>query len=215
MLLVLICYLSTIAYSSDESTKEKLVIGARIGPAIPSAEIANVYNILQNNDVSTAYETAASLGYTLTANARIGLSDNFSLSGGISFVEFPGQEMKLTDSLGHRYDLTTSTIFIPITAGFSWLPFHSILVPIIHVEGLLNYRKSIVSDGNIVSDLLNPGMPVEPEATRLGAQIGATLEIDLGIRPQIDVTYVFSNLVGKQPGELDKNYLTISVGIIF
>lgn len=214
LLLALLFSVPASTMAQDENTKEKLVIGARIGPAIPSAEVANVYDILVNDDVGAAYETATKLGYSLAANARIGLSNTFSLSGGISFVQFPGQSMTLTDSLGHRYDLTTSTVFVPITAGISWLPIHSVLVPIIHAEALLNYRKSIVSDGNIVTDLLKPGMEVDPEATRIGAQVGVTLEIDLGIRPQIDVTYVLSNLAGKKPGELDKNYLVIGIGII-
>lgn len=202
-----------LVYASD-SAAEKLVIGARVGPAIPSQEIANIYNIASNDDLGTAYQTAAKLGYMLGANARIGLSEAFSLSGGISFVQFPGQQLTLTDSVGKEYNLTTSTIFVPITAGISWLPIHSVLVPIVHAEAVLNYRKSIVSDGSIVSDLLNPGMEIEPEAVRFGAQIGLTLEIDLGIRPQLDVTYVLSNLAGREDGELPKNYLTVGIGLI-
>lgn len=202
------------ADAGDSDTKEKLVVGVRVGPAIPSEEIANVYNVLSTDDIGTAYETAARLGYALAANGRIGLSNAFSVSGGVGFVRFPGQILRLTDSVGHRYDLTTSTIFVPITVGLSWLPIHSVLVPIVHAEAMFNYRKSMVSDGTIVADLLHPGMETEPRATRIGAQVGVTLELDLGLRPQIDISYAFTNLLGKEVGELDKNYLTISVGIV-
>ncbi len=200
--------------ANDE--KEKLKIGARLGPAIPSESIADVYNQLDTSGLGAAYETAASLGWNLAAHARIGVSSNVSLSGGIGFVQFPGQDLILTDVTNQKtYHLTTSTIFVPISAGFSWLMMREAIVPIIHAEAMVNYRKSIVSDGDIVADLLSPGMTVEPEVVRFGAQVGFSLELDLGIRPQLDVTYSFTNILGKEPGELDKNYLTIGIGIVF
>ncbi len=201
-------------WSADEE-KEKIVVGARIGPAIPGEHVADIYDILNTDGLAASYETASNLGYSLAANMRIGLANALSLSGGLGFVRFPGQDLILRDSVGNTYPLTTSTVFVPITAGLSWLPIRSVLVPIVHAEAMVSYRKSIVSDGDIVSDLLDPGPELEPEATRFGAQVGLTLEIDLGIRPQLDITYALTNLIGKQEGELDKNILLVSVGIVF
>jgi hypothetical protein len=210
----LVC-ITPLRAAGDKDEKEGVVLGARVGPAIPGDKVSSIYDSLDFSDPVQSYTSASSLGYQIAANVRIGLSSAFSLSGGLGFVQFPGQELRLTDSVGRVHTFSTSTLFIPVTAGISWLPIKSLVVPIVHAEAMYSYRKVVVSDRDILSDFLKLGVELEPQTSRLGAQVGLTLEVNLGLRIQVDGTYAFTNLVGKEEGEPDNNFLLVGVGIMF
>ncbi|RPI67197.1 MAG: PorT family protein [Ignavibacteriae bacterium] len=201
--------------AGDDDNKEGLVLGIFAGPAVPSDNIANVYDILED-DLGNAYDYASSLGYTVGGKVRIGMSNSFSLSGGISFVQFPAQDLVLTDPTSSvTYTLESTTNIIPVQAGLTWLPIRSILVPYIGGHVLYTYRNTTVSNGNILEDVFDPGQEIDPTSNSFGTSLSAGLEVDLGIRPFIDLTYMWSNLTGREEGEDVKTFLTITLGLIF
>ena len=216
--LVVIGLMLTVTTNSigQDSAKEKLKVGIRVGPAIPGPGIAQVYNTLDTFGFGIAYESASSMGYTIMANGRIGMSPAFSLSGGIGFARFPNQELTMVEIANNTtHNLSSSTIIVPISAGISWLVIREGIVPVIHAEGLVSYRKTIVNGGSFLADLLLPGVELEQRVMRYGAQAGVTVELDLGIRPQLDITYAMTNLLGRPEGEASRDYLTVTVGIVF
>lgn len=201
--------------AGEDDKKEGLVLGIFAGPAVPSDNIANVYDIFED-DLGDAYSYASSLGYTIGGKVRIGMSNSFSLSGGISFVQFPSQDLVLTDPTSSvTYTMESTTNIIPVQAGLTWLPIRSILVPYIGGHVLYTYRNTTISNGNILEDVFDPGQEIDPTSNSFGASMSAGLEVDLGIRPFIDLTYMWSNLTGREEGEDVKTFLTITLGLIF
>ena len=205
---------SVVPAAAEDDNKEGLVLGLFGGPAVPSENIANVYDILED-DLGDAYDYASGLGFTLGGKMRIGLSNSLSLSGGISFVQFPGQDLRLTDTAtGFTYTLESTTNIIPVQAGLTWLPIRSVIIPYVGGHVMYTYRNTAVSNGSLLEDIFDPGQEIDPTVSSFGASLSAGMEINLGIRPFIDLTYMWSNLTGRAEGEDVKSFLTITIGLV-
>lgn len=210
---VFLLFGSVAAAAGEDDNKEGLVLGLFGGPAVPSENIANVYDILED-DLGDAYDYASGLGFTLGGKARIGLSNSLSLSGGISFVQFPAQDLRLTDSTGKTHHLESTSNIIPVQAGLTWLPIRSVIIPYIGAHAMYTYRNTAVSNGSLIEDIFEPGQEIDPTVSSFGASVSAGMEINLGIRPFIDLTYMWSNLTGRAEGEDVKSFLTITIGLV-
>jgi hypothetical protein len=205
-------------YAGDESSSESLSIGVLLGPSIPSQSINSVYDALSNGTVSSAYDVASNLGYHAAAKLRFGLSGSLSFSGGLGFVQFPGQEITI-DPQGINLTLKTVTTYVPINAGLAWVPFQGFIRPYISAEAVYTYRKVSVSENGFTQDLINQvvgGAPLEPSSGRLGAAAAIGLELNLGgLRPFVELKNTWTNLVTKEEGEPERSFLNVSVGLIF
>ena len=206
------------AQAGDESSSESLSIGVLFGPSIPSQSINSVYDVLENQNLGSAIDVASNLGYHAAAKVRFGLASSLSFSGGIGFIQFPGQEITFDDK-GVDFRLKTITTYIPINAGLAWVPFQGILRPYISAEAVYTYRRVGVSDNNFTQALINEvfkGEPLSPSSGRLGAAAGVGLELNLGgLRPFVELKNTWTNLVTKEAGEPERTFLNVSVGLIF
>lgn len=213
--MISVLMVAAISVHAADGEKEGLQLGFMVGPAIPDKAISDIYDLAKDQSLGNAYNVASNLGYDLAAKVRFGLTDNLSFSGGVMFASFPNQGLVLRDKQGRSYNLQTTTNIIPISAGIAWLPVKSVLTPFIGAHILYSFRSTTVSDGNIIRDILSPGQEVEPKVSRMGASLNAGLEFNLGITPFIDLTYVWSNLIGKEQGEAVRSFLTVNVGLMF
>lgn len=204
--------------ADDESSSESLSIGILLGPSIPSQSINSVYDVLANESLSAAYDVASNLGYHAGAKLRFGLAGSLSFSGGVGFIQFPGQQITI-DQQGIDFTIKTVTTYVPINAGLAWVPFKGLLRPYLSAEAVYTYRKVSVSDNGFTQDLINQvfsGEPLEPSSGRLGAAAGVGLELNLGgLRPFVEIKNTWTNLVTKEEGEPERSFLNVSVGLIF
>jgi hypothetical protein len=205
------------AHAGDESSSESLSIGVLFGPSIPSQSVNSVYDALANESISAAYDVASNLGYHAAAKLRFGLAGSLSFSGGVGFIQFPGQQITY-DRDGFDLTLKTVTTYVPINAGLAWVPFQGFIRPYISAEAVYTYRKVSVSENSFTQDLINQVFDgeLEPSSGRLGAAAGVGLELNLGgLRPFIEVKNTWTNLVTKEAGEPERTFLNVSVGLIF
>jgi hypothetical protein len=216
--LLMACILVTMSiHAEDESSSEPLSIGILLGPSIPSQSINSVYDALANESISAAYDVASNLGYHAAAKLRFGLAGSLSFSGGVGFIQFPGQQISI-DQQGIDLTLKTVTTYVPINAGLAWVPFQGFIRPYISAEAVYTYRKVSVSENSFTQDLINQVFDgeLEPSSGRLGAAAGVGLELNLGgLRPFIEVKNTWTNLVTKEAGEPERTFLNVSVGLIF
>lgn len=205
-------------HAADESSSEPFSLGVLLGPSIPSASINSVYDALANESISAAYDVASNLGYHAGAKLRFGLTGSLSFSGGVGFIQFPGQEISISEQ-GLDFTLKTVTTYIPINAGLAWVPFQGFIRPYLSAEAVYTYRKVSVSENGFSQDLINQvfgGEPLEPSSGRLGAAAAVGLELNLGgLRPFVEVKNTWTNLVTKEAGEPERSFLNVSVGLIF
>lgn len=213
-----IALLTAPVLAADESSSEPLSLGILLGPSIPSASINSVYDALANESISAAYDVASNLGYHAGAKVRFGLTGALSFSGGVGFIQFPGQEISISQQ-GLDVTLKTVTTYIPINAGLAWVPFQGFIRPYLSAEAVYTYRKVSVSENGFSQDLINQvvgGDPLEPSSGRLGAAAAVGLELNLGgLRPFVEVKNTWTNLVTKEAGEPDRSFINVSVGLIF
>ena len=204
--------------AGDESTSESLSIGVLFGPSIPSQSINSVYDVLANESISAAYDVASNLGYHAAAKLRFGLAGSLSFSGGVGFIQFPGQQITI-DEGGLDFSLSTVTTYVPINAGLAWVPFQGFIRPYVSAEAVYTYRKVSVSENGFTQALIAEvfgGEPLEPSSGRLGAAAAVGLELNLGgLRPFVEVKSTWTNLVTKEAGEVERSFLNVSVGLIF
>ena len=205
-------------HAADESSSEPFSLGVLLGPSIPSASINSVYDALANESISAAYDVASNLGYHAGAKLRFGLTGSLSFSGGVGFIQFPGQEISISEQ-GLDFTLKTVTTYIPINAGLAWVPFQGFIRPYLSAEAVYTYRKVSVSENGFSQDLINQvfgGEPLEPSSGRLGAAAAVGLELNLGgLRPFVEVKNTWTNLVTREAGEPERSFLNVSVGLIF
>ncbi len=201
-----------------ENEPERLAIGVFVGPSIPNDAITSVYNQLDTSGIGSAYQSAASLGYHLGAKLRFGLSDALSFSGGVQYTQFPGQEQNATLDDGSRVTMKTVTTFIPVYAGVTLIPTRSLINPYLSAELMYSFRQVSVSEGNSIFENLitGVGQDLEPSTSRFGAALTGGLEVNVGgLRPFFELKYNWTNLVGKEEGELARNFLNVTFGLVF
>ncbi|ROL57234.1 hypothetical protein D9V84_04365 [Bacteroidetes/Chlorobi group bacterium Naka2016] len=193
-------------------------VGFSLGLATPNDQINNVYNsnkINLNNNLWNVAKESAKIGYYLSLNLNLPLSENFNFKGGIALNRFPQSEIKLIFP-GEPADtviLKSMQNFVPISAGFDLFLFRSVVSP--YISGNLSYFY-LVNSIDIVK--MNQELPISNSKieSRIGAGIGAGVDFDLEIISlNLEAKYWFVNLIGSGDNEPKKNYLTVGIGIVF
>lgn len=205
------------AIASDEGKPEGLRIGATFGVATPSDKIADVYDF--NSSVSDMYADAKSIGMSIGARFRLGMTEHLSFCGGIAYNKFPNSAQTATISgTQQTVVLNTATNIIPIHAGFDYFFMTSLVRPYIGAELMYTYTSTTLEsalDNSILTSILVPGQELEPKVSRFGAGLSAGLELNLGgLAPFFEVKYVMSNLVGKTATEPERNYINVTLGLM-
>lgn len=209
---------ATPARAADEGKPEGLKIGVTFGVATPSNKIADVYDF--NNSVSGMYSDASAIGMSLGARMRYGLSENLSFCGGIAYNRFANSAQTATiGGSGQTFVVNTATNIIPIHAGVNYFILSSLIRPYVGAELMYTYTSTTLessTDRSVLTSILAPGQELEPKVSRFGAGVSAGLELNLGgLAPFLELKYVMSNLVGKSTGEPERNYLNITLGLMF
>jgi len=206
------------SFAADEGKPEGLKIGATFGVATPSDKIADVYDF--NNSVSGMYSDASSIGMSLGARFRYGMTEHLSFCGGIAYNKFNNASQTATVSGSNQtFVVNTATNIIPIHAGFDYFIITSLLRPYVGAELMYTYTSTTLessTDASILTSILVPGQELEPKVSRFGAGLSAGLELNLGgLAPFLEVKYVMSNLIGKTSGEPERNFLNVTLGLMF
>ncbi len=192
--------------------------GFNLGLATPNDEINNIYNSNQinlDNNIGKFIRESAKLGYTFGVSLNLPLSKNFVFKSGISLSRFPQSELKIYFP-GQQMDtvvLKSIQNIIPISAGVDLFMFKSFISPYLSANLAYNYISNSI---DIVK--LNQELPIATSKTysRLGAGIGAGLDFDLQILSiNLETKYWLVNIIGKESGEKNKNYLSLTIGVIF
>ena len=176
----------------------------------------NLQTTIENGaDLTKIIREGMSTGYHVGAELRYSLSDNFMFTGNVGWQKFPESNLDVInpdngDTLAH---LTSVQNIIPITAGVNFYLLHSIVG--IYGVGELSYNYLYSSIDAQYGDV-----PVQidesAKTSRVGFGIGAGLDFDISLATlNLELKYNIANLIGKETGEKDKNYLSISLGVLF
>ena len=218
---VVVILLCVSAIRMTASDAEGLVIGISAGAAVPDDKMSTAYDLVSTTDNPYAlYEAATTLGLHVGARARMGLTKNLSLTGGIEINRFFDAEQRVTLQGGDVVALTSATDLIPVYAGLHYFLGRWIVAP--YVSGAVSYTHrrvtvSAVGQNTTFKDLLlQQGIEVEPTASRFGARAAAGIAIELGpLHPFIEVGYTATNLVGRADNEPQRSFVHVAVGLTF
>ncbi len=192
----------------------------KAGLSTPNDMISKVYsdeNLTSNNISSGDFFTDnAGLGYHLGVAARIELTPMFHFVGGVEFHRFPRSEFKIKDpQTGEIHQFKSTQNIIPIHAGIN-LAFINTEVWNVYATGgfAYNYISNSVDYVSEESDYSIP-LDMSPTDSRMGYFVGAGTDLDLQIlKLNLELKYQHINLIGKETGEPDKQFLAVSLGII-
>lgn len=196
---------------------EGLRFGPYIGPSFPSDQLGNVYNIATESGEGDAYEFASSLGFHVGGRIRYGLSENFSLAGGISYHRFPNQELTFTSESGATLQIKNVSNIIPINAGLIFRMPLAAIVPYIGAGAVYVHQNVTMSEGDgVFSQIFSNGQEIEPTTNRMGADVSLGIGFNLVVvSPFIEFRQTWSNLIGKEDNEQTKSFMSLSVGLLF
>lgn len=212
-LLVLVGSTSTLRSADSEGLK----FGPYLGPSFPSEQLGNVYNIATESGEGNAYEFASSLGFHVGGRIRYGLSENFSLSGGIAYHRFPNQELTYTAQSGATLQIKNVSNIIPINAGLIFRLPLAVIVPYVGAGAVYVHQNVTMSEGDgVFSQVFSNGQEIEPTTNRFGADVSVGIGFNLVlVSPFIEFRQTWSNLLGKEANEQTKSFMSLSVGLLF
>ena len=192
----------------------------KAGLSTPNDMISKVYsneNLTSNNIGSGNFFTEnADMGYHLGVAARIELSDMFHFVGGVEFHRFPRSEFKIKDpQTGEIHQFKSTQNIFPIHAGINLAFINTDLLNIYATGGFAyNYISNSVDYVTDDSDYSVP-LDMSPTDSRIGYFLGAGTDLDLQLlKLNLELKYQHINLIGKDSGEPDKQFLAISLGVI-
>lgn len=192
----------------------------KAGLSTPNDMISKVYSdeSLTANNISTGdfFTENSALGYHLGVAARIELSKMFHFVGGVEFHRFPRSEFKIKDpQTGEIHEFKSTQNIIPIHAGINLAFINTDVINVYATGGFaFNYISNSV---DYVSKESNYSVPLDlsPADSRIGYFFGAGTDFDLQIfKLNLELKYQHINLIGKETGEPDKQFLAVSLGIV-
>lgn len=192
----------------------------KAGLSTPNDKISKVYsdeNLSSSNISSGNFFTEnADLGYHLGAAARIELSDLFQFVGGIEFHRFPRSDFKIKDpQTGDIYQFKSTQNIIPVFAGVNFNFINTELFDFYLTGGFAyNYISNSV---DLVDSKSNFSVPLDmsPTESRIGYFFGAGSDLNLGLlKLNLELKYQQINLIGKDTGEPEKQFLAVSLGVV-
>jgi hypothetical protein len=199
-------------------------IGFKVGLATPNKNINDVYNkdlldVDRNNQdtVASWLRESADLGYFIGINLRFSLKDNIQFTGGLGLNRFPETESAVTHPSNPSDTiliLSETTNIVPVSVGVNYYLVRSFLGLYALGELQYNYIMSNV-DVNYVKENINFPMEPTPSYNRIGAAIGAGIDLDIQVLTlNLEAKYNISNL-NQSEGEESKNYLNVTLGVYF
>jgi|GEM_PF-620761 len=194
----------------------------KAGLSTPNDMISKVYsneNLTSNNIGSGNFFTEnADMGYHLGVAARIELSSMFHLVGGLEFHRFPRSEFKIKDpQTGEIHSFKSTQNIIPVHAGINLAFINTDLLNIYATGGFAyNYISNSVDYVTEESGVAVPlNLDLSPTDSRVGYFLGAGTDFDLQLlKINLELKYQHINLIGKETGEPDKQFLSVSLGVV-
>lgn len=218
--MLLVFTLIVVAVSTQRmvaADSEGLRFGPYLGPSFPSDAFANVYNVTTEEDANAAYDFASGLGFHVGGRIRFGLTENFSLSGGIAYHRFPNQDLEYTSQSGPTLRIKNVSNIIPINAGVLLRMPLAVVEPYIGAGAVIVHQNVTMSEGGgVFSQIFSSGQEIEPTTNRVGADLTVGVGFNLLLlHPFIELRQTWSNLIGKEENEQTKSFMSVSIGILF
>jgi opacity protein-like surface antigen len=218
ILIVLFLLLCPLAHSKPMN------IGFTFGLALPNDNVSQFFNqtkqIVQLDSIRTEINyllnKATDIGYILGLKGRIELGERFDLALGIGLARFNEGRY---DLIVRDLDTTIAQIqstsnVVPIALGINAYIVKSFIN--LYAVGDVTYNYIGYSYDIIWKN--NLGIPLsKPESdSRLGYGLGAGLDFDLSLfKLNFEAKFNSANIIGRSGDEKQKNYGTLTLGIIF
>lgn len=217
-----IIIITTIALFNFNSSYSAGPLGLhfKAGLSTPNDKVSKVYSDEQLNTSKITsgdfFTDNAELGYHLGVAARIELSELFHLVGGIEFHRFPRSEFRIKNpDTGEIHKFKSTQNIFPVHLGINFSFINSELLGIYATGGLAyNYISNSVDYVAEESDFSIP-LDLSPTDSRAGYFFGAGTDFDLQIfKLNLELKYHHINLIGKEAGEPDKKFFSVSLGVV-
>lgn len=197
---------------------EGIKIGVFGGASAPQSGIGNVYDVLASQGVKSSYNAARTLGGHFGLKARVGITQSLSAQATASFNQFSDLQQDVSVFGVPVPTFLSSSSYIPVTAGISWLPIRSVVVVGLSGELAYSYKTvGLTADQRSKLESLNLDIGrFEYQRSGVGAALGAMVGVNiLGIEPYAEVKHIWTNAFLKDQDDPVSSFLQMSVGLMF
>ena len=188
------------------------------GLSTPSDEINNVYNsdFVTNDDfVGNLLRQSSGFGFHVAGRLYLELDEELALVFGVGLHRFNESRLDVYDEAGEELIavLQATQNIVPISVGLDYPVYKGFLG--LYVAGDLQYNYIFNTIDIVRNDLAIP-FADEPTNNRVGANIGAGIEVDLAaLILDFGLRFNHANIIGKEDNEGDKTYLTFNLSVLF
>ncbi len=192
------------------------------GFALPNDGITSFFdrqNFTSGTTLLQAIQSATKSGFHVNARYLLDVNENTAVALSAGYNSFAQGKANVTaQNIPGGFDIAVdySQNVIPIGVGIDYALVKSIIG--IVLVGELNYNIINYSVNQQVSSVSIP-VPIQfsdKSLSRVGFSAGVGLRFDAKlVNLTLDGRYHFANMIGRSEGELDRRFLTISVGILF
>lgn len=218
---IILAIILTITSYFPARSEGSLEMSFKLGLSTPNDQVNNIYNsgTLEGQDVlGRLWREGTKLGYHLGIGLRLPLDENFKFVGGIAWHRFPETKIEIKDQTSQNLlaTLQTTQNVFPINAGVNFYPLITDFINI-YGTGELTYNFISSTVDYVKNDITFPlNIDTAPMDNRVGFGLGVGFDIDIKLLIlNLEAKYNFMNLIGKESGEPDKTYFTLSLGVVF
>lgn len=195
------------------------------GLSVPNDKAADIFDpkkISVDNIQNGKWTTeAASAGYHIGAKVKISLANDIKLVLGAAFHRFNESTIIIKDPTNPDVilvSLFTTQNVIPISAGLDYAIINAKVVDL-YLSGELDYNAisytTDVNYGGIGVPQTNPFTdPAAQSRVGFGLGVGTNLNLQI-LKVNLEAKYHYMNMIGKEDGEADKNFIAVSLGVYF
>lgn len=222
LLIILVTGILSVSSSKSNEDSDETVVGFVGGLSTPNNQVADFYNAdrirYSIDDIDKFGKfvlQGIDMGYHLGVRLRFPLDDRANFIAGMTFNRFPESMTDVVDPATGQV-LTTLQVtsnIVPLSAGINYFIIDSFIG--IYAMGELSYNYMFYTV-DIPQDEFS--LPISKTSThnRLGYGFGAGIDLDLGLtKLNLEGKYNLTNIIGKEDGESNKEYFSLSLGFYF
>jgi opacity protein-like surface antigen len=202
--------------------------GFTVGLALPNDNVSQFFNQAKNISVDSAIgdyllDKATSMGYILGIKGRIELAEHFDLALGIGMARFNQGRYNIVDPTGGAGGVLKDSVIaqiqstsnvVPIAVGINAYLMKSLIS--LYAVGDVTYNYVSYSYDILLSDKVGIPISKSENDSRLGYGLGVGLDLDISLfKINFEAKFNSTNIIGRTGDEQQKNYGTLTLGIIF
>jgi hypothetical protein len=198
-------------------TNLRLGGGVALAPSVVSAQsLLNLSSLSTPSGVLQLVSDSRLTGWHAAGRLMVGLGDQIGFTVAGAYHRFSDLRVNIVDPAQPSVsldELSLAQTIVPLSAGLELTLFRFGIG--VYVAGDLNFNFISSSAQAIPTNLVNAGLMLRDTYSRVGGNVGLGVDLSLfGVGVDVCARYNHANLIGRNPGEAEQTFFTLTASIL-